>query len=214
MLRRTHTLCTLFSFALCLTMITGCFRNSTLFGEPATIITSGYFSATKSLPPQLQKKLPTDYVFYTPQQTTNCVIPPQQFSKTAFNNLSLNFLWTGAQHNLPIDGTTYSAMPSAGQTATYNGTELLITSEFCQENLSLLAVLDWDNNGYKDWLALYSYKSRVQPETSTRLLLIRDIQPNRILTATVLSASECYGKNCQKFTGHSLSEFLEYQPAY
>lgn len=195
-------------------MTTGCFRNTGFFNEPATIVSSSYYAATKKLPPMLQEKLPTDVVFYTAQQVTNGSISPQQFSNIAFNNLSLNFLWTGAQHDLSVVGTTYSAMPSAGQTATHNGTELIITSEFSQENLSLLAILDWNETGSTDWLVLYSFKSLVQPETSTRLLLMRNVQPNTILTATVLSASECYGNNCQEFTGDSLAEFLEYQPRY
>lgn len=214
MLRHNSTLCTLFAFAILLTMTTGCIRNTAFFEEPATVISSSYFSATKKLPPLLQEKLPTEVEFYNGQQTPSTGISPQQFSKIAFNNLSLNFLWTGTQHNLPVDGTTYSAMPSAGQTATHNGTELIVTSEFSQESLSLLAILDWDKTGSKDWLVLYSFESLVQPETSTRLLLIRNIQPNTTLTATVLFASECYGNNCQEFTGSSLAEFLEYQPIY
>lgn len=212
MLRRITTLCLLFGFIL--TMNTGCFRNTGFFSKPATIISSDYFKATAGLPPQLKAKLPSDISYYTPQKTAGSVISPEQFSHTVFNNLSLNFLWTGNQHTLPIDGTTYSAMPSAGQAASHNGTELLITSEFSKEKLSLLAVLDWNNTGSTDWLILYSFESLVQPETSKRLLLIRNIQPNKILTATVLSASECFGNNCQHYVGDTLVEFLEYQPRY
>ncbi|KAF1075798.1 hypothetical protein [Halodesulfovibrio sp. MK-HDV] len=211
---------TLLFFALLLTMTTGCFRtpdflqSTGFFNEPAIIVSSSYYSAIKKLPQELQQKLPTEVVFYTSQQATDASISPQQFSNIAYNKLSLNFLWTGAQHDLSVVGTTYSNMPSAGQTATHNGTELIITSEFSQENLSLLAVLDWDETGSTDWLVSYSYKSLVQEETSSRLLLIRNVRPNAILTATVLSASECYGNNCKDFTGSSLSEFLEYQPKY
>lgn len=207
-------------FALLLAMTTGCFRtpdflrSTGFFNEPAIIVSSSYYSAIKKLPQELQQKLPTKFVFYTSQQETDAIISPQQFSNVAYNNLSLNFLWTGAQHDLSVVGTTYSNMPSAGQTATRNGTELIITSEFSQENLSLLAVLDWDETGSTDWLVSYSFKSLVQEETSTRLLLIRNVRPNAILTATVLSASECYGNNCKDFTGNSLAEFLEYQPQY
>ncbi|SIO32202.1 hypothetical protein [Halodesulfovibrio marinisediminis] len=212
MRRRISILCTL--FALLLTLNTGCLRNTVFFKEPATIISSNYFAVTKKLPPQLQAKLPTDVVSYNPQQPARNSILPEQFSHIVFDNLSLNFLWTGAQHNLPIDGTTYSAMPSAGQIAKHNGTELTITSEFCEEKLSLIAILDWNNTGSTDWLVAYTFKSLVQPEISKRLLLVRDIQPNTTLTATVLSASECFGNNCQYYTGNSLVEFLEYQPQY
>lgn len=212
MLRRIAPLCAL--CALSLLLSTGCFRNTGFFTEPATIISSRYFSAIKPLPATLKKKLPTELAYYTPDQPARNGIRPDQFSHIIYNNLSLNFLWTGNQHNLPVDGTTYSAMPSAGQTATHNGTELLITSEFSQENISLLAVLDWDNTESNDWLVLYSFKSLVQPETSSRLLLIRDVKPNKTLTGTVLSASECFGNNCQEYYGNSLVEFLEYQPRY
>lgn len=220
MTRKISTLRTFLLFALLLAMTTGCFRtpdflqSTGFFNEPAIIVSTSYYSAIKELPPELQQKLPTEFVFYTSQQATDTSISPQQFSKTAYNKLSLNFLWTGAQHDLSVVGTTYSNMPSAGQTATHNGTELIITSEFSQENLSLLAVIDWDETGSTDWLVSYSYKSLVQEETSTRLLLIRNVRPNAILTATVLSASECFGNNCKSFTGKSLAKFLEYQPKY
>jgi len=212
MLRRTATLCSI--CALFLLLCTCCFRNSGMFSEPATVVSSRYFPAAKALPAALQKKLPAELSYYSPKQPARNGIRPAQFSHIIYSNLSLNFLWTGEQHNLPVDGTTYSAMPSAGQTATHNGTELLITSEFSQENLSLLAVVDWDNTDSHDWLVLYSFKSLVQPETSTRLLLIRDVRPNKILTGTVLSASECYGNNCRQYTGSALASFLEYQPRY
>ena len=212
MLRRIAILCSL--CALPLLLNTGCFRNTGFFTEPATLVSSRYFSAIKPLPATLKKKLPTELAYYTPEQPTRNGISPEQFSHIIYNNLSLNFLWTGTQHDLPVDGTTYSAMPSAGQTATHNGTELLITSEFSQENISLLAILDWDDTDSHDWLVLYSFKSLVQPETSTRLLLIRDVRPNKILTGTVLSASECFGNSCQEYAGNALAKFLEYQPQY
>ena len=220
MTRKISTLRTLLFFALLFAMTTGCFRtpeflqSTGFFNEPAILVSSSYYSAIKELPQELQQKLPTKFVFYTSQQATDTKISPQQFSKTAYNKLSLNFLWTGTQHDLSVVGTTYSNMPSAGQTATHNGTELIITSEFSQENLSLLAVIDWDETGSTDWLVSYSYKSLVQEETSSRLLLIRNVRPNAILTATVLSASECFGNNCKNYTGKSLTKFLEYQPKY
>lgn len=212
MLRHNSTICIL--FALFIALSTGCIRNTSFFGTPAMLVSPRYFSATQSLPQELQDKLPSDVTYYEPSKASNSYNSPKYFSKIAYNNLSLNFLWTGAQHSLPVDGTTYSAMPSAGQTAVHKETELIISSEFSKETLTLLAVLDWDNTGSTDWLVLYSFKSLVQPETSTRLLLIRDVQPRKILTATVLNASECFGNNCEEYSGYKLSEFLEYQPAY
>ncbi|WP_066857218.1 hypothetical protein [Halodesulfovibrio spirochaetisodalis] len=202
---------------LCLfmTLSTGCIRSLPMFGEPATVVSDKYFSATRDLPEELQDKLPSDVIYYEPQKSSALdYYSPKQFSKTAYNNLSLNFLWTGEQHSLPINGTTYAAMPSSGQKTVHRGTELTISNEFSKETLKLLAILDWENTGSKDWLVLYSFESLVQPETSTRLLLVRDVQPGRTLTATVLSASECFGNNCQEYSGYKLSEFLEYEPAF
>ena len=105
-------------------------------------------------------------------------------------------------------------MPSTGQTATLDQTEMAIINEFSKETFTLLAILDWDSTGTPDWLVLYTYSSRMQPETSKRLLLVRDILPNKLLAATVLSAEECFGNNCQTYNGKELVEFLDYEPQY
>ena len=196
-------------------LTTGCIRFLPLFSTPpATIVDSElYFKNIKSLPPEVIEKLPSDLVYYSAASPMDGYASPSNFSEVVYNHLSLNFLWTGAQHSQSPAGTTYAAMPSLGQKAARDTTELCITSEFTKETFKLIAILDWDDTGTTDWLVLYKFESLMQPENSTRLLLIRDIQENKLLTATVLSVTECYGNACKEYSGDKLTKFLGYKPA-
>ncbi|MCG8529625.1 MAG: hypothetical protein MI749_03050 [Desulfovibrionales bacterium] len=209
-----HTIATMF---LCLLAFctTGCVRSLNPFATPAMVVNSEYYTETDRLPDELKRYLPYAVDYYTPDNDLNKYHAPKNFSNVVFNALSLNFLWTGARHEQPLNNaSTYAAMPSTGQTATLDQTEMAIINEFSKETFTLLAILDWDNTGTPDWLVLYTYSSHMQPETSKRLLLVRDILPNKLLAATVLSAEECFGNNCQTYSGKELVEFLDYEPQY
>lgn len=202
-----------FSACTLVLLTTGCVRYLPFYSTPATIVnTELYFKSIRKLPPQLIEKLPSDIVYYTPSPDIDEYADPSNFSNVIYNHLSLNFLWTGAKHKQRSFSRTYAAMPSSGQFAIHDATKLSITNEFTKETFSLLAVLDWDNTGTTDWLVLYTFKSLVQPENCTRLLLVRDIEQNRMLNATVLSATECYGKTCKDYSGDKLVDFLGYDP--
>lgn len=137
---------------------------------------------------------------------------PRSYGEEIRTRLSLRFLWSKAERQRTSEHVTHAAIPSAGENVTVQKNTLTIQSEFGSDSYRMVALLDWDGDGYRDWLIRYRYLPAMEGPPSTRLLIISHPGPTGLLDAQVVEAFECKGKRCFSYKGTALPEIIGYDP--
>lgn len=137
---------------------------------------------------------------------------PESFGDVFYKRLSLRFMWPSEERDRVHESVTHSGMPSSGETVTVSESSLVVVGEFSTDIYTLVALLDWNRDGVRDWLVRYRFKASTDEQTSSRMLIINAPGPNGILDAEVIEAVECSAEGCKSYTGPALPEILGYDP--
>ncbi|GFM34516.1 hypothetical protein LN040_05450 [Desulfovibrio subterraneus] len=231
---KTPTLVTLLCACLSLSVLMGCVvhqppaapvtQNATVVPvePPLTVMDGADFAVfTKRFLPELVKRK-----ILTPNGTPAPETPlllhgtnvpegeyrPKSFGRDFYERLSLRFMWNAEERADATEPVTHSSMTSTGEALNINESSLVVVSEFSTDIYTLIALLDWNQDGKRDWLVRYRFKPGVESPSSSRLLIIPAPKPEGILEAEVIEAVECTEEGCKSYTGTGLPEILGYDP--
>ncbi|UZP68846.1 hypothetical protein N1030_07695 [Desulfovibrio mangrovi] len=230
---KNHVAATLFCACLCLSMLTGCVHrpaptpatNSTQIPTlaPLTVMDGADFAVfAKRFLPELTKRnilvqdgtpAPQTPILLHGTTTPAGEYQPKSYGKDLYDRLSLRFMWSAEERANVIEAVTHSSMPSTGEALNINESSLVVVGEFSTDIYTLVALLDWNQDGKRDWLVRYRFKPSVEAPSSSRLLVIPAPQPEGILEAEVIEAVECTEEGCKSYTGSGLPEVLGYDPS-
>lgn len=138
---------------------------------------------------------------------------PESFGRELFNRLSLRFMWPVEERQRVQDVPTHATMPSSGETVTVDDSSLVVVGEFSTDIYKVVALLDWDRDGVRDWLVRYRFQPSVDMPASSRMLVIPAPQAEGLLEAQIIEAVECDESGCKSYTGPALPDVLGYDPA-
>ncbi len=137
---------------------------------------------------------------------------PESFGSELYNRLSLRFMWPAEERNRQQEVLTHASMPSSGETVTIDPSSVVVVGEFSTDIYKLVALMDWDGDGTRDWLVRYRFKPSTDEPASSRLLVIPSPAPLGLLEAEVIEAVECSADGCISYTGGALTNVLGYDP--
>lgn len=137
---------------------------------------------------------------------------PQSYGKDLHTRLSMRFLWPKEERLRTSEEVTHATIPSASEEVIVDDTNLTINGEFGSDSYRMVAVMDWDDDGQRDWIVRYRYIPKMDGMPSTRLMVIPHPGPKGILDARVIEAFECDGGKCFSYTGEALPQILGYDP--
>lgn len=137
---------------------------------------------------------------------------PESYGKEIYHRLSLRFMWSAEERETVQDTVTHASLPSSGETVTIDESSLVVVGEFSTDIYKLVALLDWDEDGKREWLVRYRFKPSVDEPSSSRMLIIEAAGPEGTLEAQVIEAVECTPEGCNSYTGTALPGILGYDP--
>ncbi|GFM37253.1 hypothetical protein [Desulfovibrio psychrotolerans] len=137
---------------------------------------------------------------------------PESYGKEIYHRLSLRYMWSAEERETVQDTVTHASLPSSGETVTIDESSLVVVGEFSTDIYKLVALLDWNGDGMRDWLVRYRFKPSVDEPSSSRMLIIEASGPEGMLEAQVIEAVECTPEGCNSYTGTALPAILGYDP--
>lgn len=138
---------------------------------------------------------------------------PASYGKELYSRLSLRFLWSAEERQRTQEHITHADLPSAEESLHIDTSTLRVLGEFGTDSYELVAILDWDQDGKRDWLVEYLYVPAFGEETSRRFLVIPSPASSGIFDATVVFAEECAYGTCTSYSGAALTERQKNDPA-
>ena len=135
---------------------------------------------------------------------------PESYGEELYSRLSMRFMWPAEERKRTAEHVTHADIPSAEEALHISKYALDVVGEFGTDSYVIVALLDWNNDGKRDWLVRYNYTPALGSDNTVRFIVIPSPSTQGIMDAQIVFMEECaYGK-CRAYSGRQLSTHIGY----